>query len=164
MLNTVNYESPLGTLALSSNGTGLTGIWFCGSKYFPQDLNDRAVLQKDAVLDTAEKWLDIYFSGEEPQFSVPLSLSGTPFCMQVWDCLMKIPYGQTVTYKDIARTVAEKRGLAKMSAQAVGNAVGKNPVSIIVPCHRVIGSDGSLVGYAAGVDIKRALLTLETAL
>lgn len=107
------------------------------------------------------KWLDIYFSGKEPDFMPPVHMIGSPFRLSVWELLRQIPYGETVTYGELAKMVAEKRGLSRMSAQAVGGAVGHNEISIIVPCHRVVGSDGSLTGYAGGVDRKERLLTLE---
>lgn len=106
-------------------------------------------------------WLDAYFRGDVPDIHVRLHPIGTPFQMSVWDEIGRIPYGGTTTYGAIARTIAERRGIPRMSAQAVGNAVGKNPIAIIIPCHRVIGSDGSMTGYAGGVDRKIALLTIE---
>ena len=108
-----------------------------------------------------EKWLDIYFSGNIPDFTPPISLSGTPFKLMIWEMLRGIPYGETVSYGDIAKQAAEKRGIEKMSSQAVGGAVGKNPVAIIIPCHRVIGADGSLTGYGGGIEKKEFLLRLE---
>ena len=115
------------------------------------------------VVELARKWLDIYFSGREPDIEVPLHLTGTPFQNEVWELLCAIPYGKTVTYGELAKRLAEKKGLPRMSAQAIGGAVGRNPVSIIVPCHRVVGANGSLTGYAGGVDKKLRLLELEKA-
>ena len=115
------------------------------------------------VVELARKWLDIYFSGREPDIEVPLHLTGTPFQNEVWELLRTIPYGNTVTYGELTKRLAEKKGLPRMSAQATGGAVGRNPVSIIVPCHRVVGADGSLTGYAGGVDKKLKLLELERA-
>ena len=115
------------------------------------------------MLEETKRWLDIYFAGREPDFLPPLHLAGSPFRQEVWALLRQIPYGETTTYRALAEAVARKRGLRRMSAQAVGGAVGHNPSSIIVPCHRVVGSDGSLTGYAGGIDKKMRLLTLENA-
>ena len=115
------------------------------------------------VLELAAKWLDVYFSGEVPDFMPPIKFRGTDFQKSVWETLLTIPYGETVTYGDIAKNIAEQRGVTKMSSQAVGGAVGRNPIGIIVPCHRVIGANGKLTGYAAGLDKKVKLLELESA-
>ena len=140
---------------------GLTGLWFEGQKYFALHL-DKANEEKEVpLLDIAKRWLDTYFSGKEPDFSVPLHFRGTQFQREVWEILCTIPYGQLMSYGEIARRLADKRGLPHMSAQAVGGAVGHNGISVIVPCHRVVGSDGSLTGYAGGLEKKRSLLTLE---
>ena len=117
--------------------------------------------KENHILKDALRWLDIYFSGQKPDFLPKLHLIGTDFQREVWDILLEIPYGQTVTYGEIARKIADKRGLKTMSAQAVGGAVGHNRVSVIVPCHRVIGSDGSLTGYAGGIERKIKLLEIE---
>ena len=123
---------------------------------------DKANEEKEVpLLDIAKRWLDTYFSGKEPDFSVPLHFRGTQFQREVWEILCTIPYGQLMSYGEIARRLADKRGLPHMSAQAVGGAVGHNGISVIVPCHRVVGSDGSLTGYAGGLEKKRSLLTLE---
>lgn len=151
-----NYDSPLGGITLASDGQALTGLWFDGQRYFGSMVD--AQHEKRAVLPIfkeTSRWLDIYFSGCIPDFMPPLSLRGTPFQRRVWNALLTIPYGQTVTYGDLAHR------LGCRSAQAVGGAVGRNPISIIVPCHRVVGADGSLTGYAGGLDRKRALLELE---
>ena len=113
------------------------------------------------VFQCVKRWLDIYFQGEAPDFTPPLRLAGTPFRKVVWEILLTIPYGQTMTYGEIASKIAEQKGIERMSAQAVGNAVGHNPIGIIVPCHRVVGSDGKLTGYAGGMERKKALLALE---
>ena len=115
------------------------------------------------ILKEAKRWLDIYFTGREPDFMPPLHPIGSAFRQSVWEILLQIPYGQTVTYGEIARQLADKQGIAKMSAQAVGGAVGHNEISVIIPCHRVVGTSGSLTGYAGGVDKKAALLKLERA-
>ena len=156
------YDSPVGRIALPSDGDSLTGLYIKNQTGYPgaeSSINVSPVLL--TVFKTAERWLDDYFSGIEPKTAPPISVSGTEFQKTVWDRLKLIPYGQTVTYGELAAEIAEKRGMKRMSAQAVGNAVGKNPVSIIVPCHRVIGSDGSLTGYNGGLEIKEKLLTVE---
>ena len=158
-----HYRSPLGTILLAADDTGLTGLWFEGQKYFAQGL-DKETEEKDlSVLQTARRWLDVYFSGQKPDFQVPLHFQGTAFQKAVWEILSSIPYGETTTYGTIAKQLAAKRGLSHLSAQAVGSAVGHNKISIIVPCHRVIGADGSLTGYAGGIWRKEKLLALEQA-
>ena len=159
----VSYPSPLGEMLLTADTAGLTGLWFVGQKYFPQDLETNRQGADLPIFQEVKRWLDIYFSGREPDFMPPLHLTGTPFQKEVWDILLTIPYGKTLTYGDIANQLAAKRGLTHMSAQAVGGAVGRNPVSIIVPCHRCVGSKGQLTGYAGGIDRKTALLALEKA-
>ena len=160
---TTFYESPIGRMLLAADDTGLTGLWFEGQKYFARCL-DRETEEKELpVFAEAKRWLDIYFSGKEPDFTPPLHFTGTDFQKEVWDILCAIPYGQTMTYGAIADQLAKKRGLSRMSAQAVGGAVGHNNLSIIVPCHRVVGSDGSLTGYAGGIERKTFLLNLENA-
>ena len=156
-----HYQSPLGGITISSDGTALTGLWFDGQKYFASTLGADYKEKDLSVFKEAKRWLDIYFSGREPDFTPPLSLNDSAFRMAVWQILQNIPYGQTITYGDIARQLAAQQGKAKMSAQAVGGAVGHNPISIIVPCHRVVGMGGSLTGYAGGIDKKVQLLELE---
>ena len=146
---------------LAADETGLRGLWFDGQKYFARDLSAERIEQNTPALTEAKRWLDIYFAGKEPDFLPPLHPIGSAFRQSVWEILLKIPYGQTITYGDIARQLAAKRGLANMSAQAVGGAVGHNEISIIIPCHRVVGSSGSLTGYAGGIDKKVKLLELE---
>ena len=158
---THHYISPLGGITLGSNGEALTGLWFDGQKYFPHDLTAESIKAELPVFAQTANWLDIYFSGKEPDFSPPISLHTTPFRRAVYDILLTIPYGHTVTYGEIAGILAEQSGGGKMSAQAVGGAVGHNPISLIVPCHRVVGADGSLTGYAGGLDKKVRLLELE---
>ena len=163
MQYTTFYESPIGRMLLAADDTGLTGLWFEGQKYFARCL-DRETEEKELpVFAEAKRWLDIYFSGKEPDFTPPLHFIGTDFQKDVWEILCAIPYGQTMTYGAIADRLAKKRGLSRMSAQAVGGAVGHNNLSIIVPCHRVVGSDGSLTGYAGGIERKTFLLNLENA-
>ena len=155
------YQSPLGNILLAADETGLTGLWFEWQKYYAKGLNTDFMTKKIPVFEETKHWLDIYFSGNEPDFTPPLHLVGTDFQEDVWKILLKIPYGHTTTYSGIAKEVAANRGLKNMSAQAVGGAVGRNPISIIVPCHRVIASNGSLTGYAGGIDKKIYLLEIE---
>ncbi len=161
MQYTSKYESPLGSILLAADEIGLTGLWFEGQKYFALYLHEEHEEKELPVFEQAKKWLDIYFSGKEPDVKLPLHFTGTEFQNEVWEILCGIPYGQTTTYGDIAKRIAKKKELAHMSAQAVGGAVGHNEISIIVPCHRVVGSNGSLTGYAGGIDKKIALLKLE---
>ena len=155
------YHSPMGGILLAGDGNGLTGLWFEGQKYLARHLDKEQEEREIPLFELAKGWLDVYFSGREPDFSVPLHLMGTAFQKEVWEILRSIPYGHTMTYGEIAKQLAEKRGLPHMSAQAVGGAVGRNPISILVPCHRVVGADGSLTGYAGGIDKKGRLLKLE---
>lgn len=155
------YESPIGKMTLGSDGNALTGLWFHGGKFFCEKITEKPTVNNLPVFEQTKEWLDVYFSGKIPDFTPRLSLQGTDFRKAVWEILLTIPYGETLTYGEIARRVAKQRNLAKMSAQAVGGAVGHNPISIIVPCHRVIGADGSLTGYAGGLNKKRKLLKLE---
>jgi len=166
---TVTYHSPVGNILLACDRIGLTGLWFEDQKYFSAKLSPEHINVTDAAslpfpLTEAIRWLNIYFSGVNPDFTPSVHLSGTPFQLEVWKILGTIPYGETMTYGQIASILAKQQGLNSMSAQAVGNAVGRNPVSIIVPCHRVIGANGKLTGYAGGIDRKRALLLLENVL
>ncbi len=163
MQSTAHYDSPLGGILLAADETGLCGLWFDGSKYFAEGLDPDHRQDSLPALAEAKRWLDLYFSGRDPGFTPPLHLVGSPFRQEVWALLLKIPYGKTSTYGELAQRVAEGRGLSRMSAQAVGGAVGHNPVSLIVPCHRVVGAGGSLTGYAGGVERKSALLRLEGA-
>ena len=163
MTYTQTYSSPLGEVLLSADEIGLSGLWFAGQRYFARTLPPGAVPRETPVLTASKRWLDCYFSGKRPDFLPPLHLIGTDFQQAVWNLLLEIPYGQTVTYGALGRTLAQQLGKPAMSAQAVGSAVGRNPVSIIVPCHRVVGADGNLTGYAGGVERKRFLLNLEGA-
>ena len=156
-----HYESPLGGITMASDGSSLIGLWFDGQKYFADTLGRDYLERKLPVFEMADKWLDIYFSGKEPDFLPPLSMKTTEFRKEVWKILLAIPYGETMTYGEIARKMAEKRGISRMSAQAVGGAVGRNAISLMIPCHRVVGSDGSLTGYAGGLCRKEKLLRLE---
>ena len=158
-----HYDSPLGGILLAADEIGLTGLWFDGQKYFARDLSAERVEQNTPALSEAKRWLDIYFTGREPDFTPPLHPIGSAFRRDVWEMLLQIPYGQTITYGGIARQLAAKRGLPRLSAQAVGGAVGHNEISVIIPCHRVVGTNGSLTGYAGGIEKKSALLQLEGA-
>ena len=155
------YRSPLGGMTLASDGTALTGAWFDGQKYFGATLRGDAREADLPIFGEAAAWLDGYFAGSRPAAMPALRLEGTAFRMAVWNILRQIPYGQVVTYGWMAEVIARKRGLKHMSAQAVGGAVGHNPVSVFVPCHRVVGSGGSLTGYAGGMDRKVRLLEIE---
>ena len=167
------YASPVGGLTLSADGEALTGLWFDGQKYFmetygadgkPVKLSPETCREAPLpVFDEARAWLDFYFGGGVPDFTPPLRLYGTPFRKTVRELLLGVPYGHTVTYGELAASAAERLGRARMSARAVGNAVGHNPISIIIPCHRVVGAGGKLTGYSAGTDTKARLLALEGA-
>ena len=156
-----HYDSPLGAILLAADETGLTGLWFNGQKFFARDLPEERVEQNTPTLSEVKRWLDIYFTGKEPDFMPPLHPIGSAFRRSVWDILLRIPYGQTTTYGEIARQLAEKQGRPRIAAQAVGGAVGHNKISIIIPCHRVVGTNGSLTGYAGGIDKKVKLLEWE---
>ncbi|MCH5200096.1 MAG: methylated-DNA--[protein]-cysteine S-methyltransferase [Oscillospiraceae bacterium] len=159
------YNSYLGTLTIIATTTALIGLYIQGQKYYP-DLSQHHQISPDdsPVLTSAAAWLDLYFSGKNPSIStLPLSPQGTHFRQQVWRHLCNIPYGQTTTYGAIAKAIAAENNITRMSPQAIGGAVGHNPISIIIPCHRVVGADNTLTGYAAGTDIKLRLLTLEGA-
>ena len=162
MIYTNHYASPLGEILLAADDLGLTGLWFTeGQKHMGLGLSPDAREHASPFFDEARRWLDAYFTGRDPGFTPMLHLVGTEFRNRVAELLLEIPYGQTATYGDIARRIAAGRGLARMSARAVGNAVGHNAISLIIPCHRVVGSDGSLTGYAGGIEKKARLLALE---
>ena len=172
MIFTASCASPLGGIVLAADEIGLTGLWFTGAKYFGAGLPASATEADTPILAEARRWLDIYFAGQCPAVLPPLHPSGSPFRRAVWDILLTIPYGETTTYGAIAQQLAAQRGLKQLaaqrglkhlSAQAVGGAVGHKPISILIPCHRVIGADGSLTGYAGGIEKKHALLKLEHA-
>ncbi len=163
MIYASHYKSPLGEILLAADEVGLTGLWFDGAKYFAAGLPRDCTEGENGHIKSAKRWLDVYFGGREPDFRPPLHLIGTPFRLRVWELLRQIPYGATTTYGALAKALEAQSGAGRMSAQAVGGAVGHNPLSIIVPCHRVLGFDGSLTGYAGGAHKKRALLELEGA-
>ena len=151
------YASPLGGLLLAADEQGLIGLWFDGARHFAANLPEAREEKRTPILDETARWLDDYFSGGQPDFTPPLHLIGSAFRLRVWARLLEIPYGQTTTYGALAKRL----GGVRMSAQAVGGAVGHNPISIIVPCHRVVGTSGSLTGYAGGLDRKIKLLEIE---
>lgn len=155
------YNSPIGKITIGSDSSSLIGLWFEDAKYFGSTLSSEIIEKNLPIFEETKRWLDIYFSGNNPDFTPKLKLEASKFRLAVWNILLKIPYGQTTTYGEIAKAIAEQKGLAKISAQAVGGAVGYNPVSIIIPCHRVIGKNGNLTGYAGGLDLKRILLDNE---
>ncbi len=155
------YDSPIGKILIATDDTGIIGLWFINQKYFASTLNPSHQEQETTLIIQTKKWLDIYFSGNEPSFSLPIHLIGTAFQQDVWQELLKIPYGETSTYGMISSAIAKKRCLKSMSSQAVGGAIGKNPISIIVPCHRVISSTNHLTGYAGGIPRKKYLLEQE---
>ena len=163
MMFTAHYQSPLGEILLAADEVGLTGLWFDRAKYYAEGLAPQSTERETPPLTEAKRWLDVYFSGKMPDFMPPLHPIGSDFRQEVWALLLQIPYGQTVTYGELARQLAEKQGRPRMSAQAVGGAVGHNKISIIIPCHRVVGTGGSLTGYAGGIDRKVKLLALEQA-
>lgn len=164
MEKTAVYLSPLGKILLAAEEEQITGLWFWGQKYFPQRLEGAPLTQGCPVLEQAKRWLCRYFAGERPEPFQELLLRGTPFQREVWQLLRQIPYGETVTYGELSKVLAGRRGVPRFSAQAVGGAVGRNPISLLVPCHRVVGAGGSLTGYAGGLERKRRLLELERGL
>ncbi len=157
------YDSPVGAITLCSDGHSISGLWIDKQKYFADTVREEMQRNDDLpVFCLAKNWLDRYFRGQKPEISeLPLAPIGGEFRQTVWKILREIPYGKVITYGDIAKQAAKRLGRTRMSAQAVGGAVGHNPVSIIIPCHRVVGSNGSLTGYAGGLDIKIKLLELE---
>ena len=156
-------SSPLGGILLASDGEALTGLWFEGQRYAPAP-PPGAPEPPLPVLREAERWLTVYFSGHQPSFTPPLRPAGTPFQRTVWDLLLRIPRGETISYGALAEQTAAVLGRPRMSAQAVGGAVGRNPIALIIPCHRVVGADGRLTGYAGGLWRKERLLALERGL
>ncbi len=154
-------ESPVGRLTLSSDGTSLTGLWIKGQKYFCCTVKDGQRNDALPLFGKVRKWLELYFAGKQPAIDFPLAPTGSDFRKTVWTALVEIPYGQLTTYGGIARQINARRDGNTTSARAVGGAVGHNPISIIIPCHRVVGAGGSLTGYAGGLKVKTALLKLE---
>ncbi len=163
MFYSTSYSSPIGQLTLASDGTSLTGLWVEGQKYFARTAPDSMTPNDNLKLFVnTRKWLDRYFAGKRPSHSaLPLAPVDTPFRQSVWQILCTIPYGEVATYSSIARQIASQMGRTTMSSQAVGGAVGHNPITIIIPCHRVVGTNGSLTGFASGIARKIKLLELE---
>ena len=153
-------NSPVGMLTVASDGKNITGLWIEGQKYFPSNIENYVSKQNLPVFQEVKKWLDCYFKGNVPNFKLPIITNGSDFRQLVWHQLQKIPYGKTISYGEIAEIVEKETG-KRQSARAVGGAVGHNPISIIIPCHRVIGSTGKLTGYAGGLDVKIKLLQIE---
>lgn len=161
MIHTAYYDAPYGRYVMAAEDGALTGLWLEGQKYFPSDLPEPSGEEAEIFART-RRWLDAYFAGRQPEVSaLPTAPRGSAFAQSVWQLLLEIPYGQTVTYGQLAKRLAEQRGLTRMSAQAVGGAVGHNPISVIIPCHRVLGAKNRLTGYAGGLDVKTFLLKLE---
>ena len=161
MIYIQHYNSYVGGITISSDGNALTGLWFDGQKYYAGNIDDEIEEKHGPVFVQVRQWLDIYFSGHDPGFTPALTLDSTPFRRAVWEILLTIPFGKTMTYGEIAASIAGQKGCRRMSAQAVGSAVGHNPISLIIPCHRVVGADGSMTGYAGGIDRKIKLLEME---
>lgn len=157
----MSYDSPVGQLVVTTDKENVTGLWFENQKNYEALLNDTVKEQYQPIFDKVSHWLNEYFLGNNPEITFSLKPTGTEFRMNVWSKLQAIPYGQTVSYGDIAQQIAKERGQNKMSAQAVGGAVGSNPISIMIPCHRVVGANGSLTGFGGGIDRKIKLLNIE---
>ena len=154
-------QTPLGEVRLRSDGKSLTGLWFVGQVNDAKDIDDIEIKNDLPIFLQVESWLERYFSGKQTSITIPLQPKGTSFQQRVWQILQEIPYGETMTYGEIAQRIAKEKGVANYSAQAVGQAVGKNPISILIPCHRVLGKDGALTGYAGGIHRKEELLRIE---
>ena len=162
MIYTCNIDTPLALITASAENNKLTGLWFMGQKYYPSKTDEWITKPDYPVFKELKLWIKYFFEGKNPSLeNIKLEPHGTLFQKDVWEILLKIPYGKTITYGEIAKQLAHKKGLCSMSAQAVGGAVGHNPISIIIPCHRVIGAAGNLTGYAGGIDKKEALLRVE---
>ena len=162
MIYTSLYASPVGCILLAANDNSLVGLWIDKQKYY-YNLKDECIQNNNhPILVQTKEWLTRYFNKEKPKINeLKLSLNGTDFQKKVWKILVGIPYGKTITYKDIAKQIIKETKVKNMSSQAIGNAVGHNPISIIIPCHRVVGTNGSLTGYAGGINIKKYLLKHE---
>ncbi|MGI5905978.1 MAG: methylated-DNA--[protein]-cysteine S-methyltransferase [Candidatus Pararuminococcus gallinarum] len=162
MVYATRYHSPIGELLLAEQNGALVGLWIEGQKYFLGSVDQKFILRETPILSQAKEWLTRYFAGDQPEIKeLQLAPLGSRFRQTVWEILCRIPYGQVSTYGEIAKEMAVRLGRDAMSAQAVGGAVGHNPISIIIPCHRVVGSSGSLTGYAGGIATKVKLLTHE---
>ncbi len=163
MIYTTYYNSPVGNILLATKNDKLIGLWIENQKYYLSNFKEELQeVEDNKILNKTKKWLDRYFGGEKPKINeLEIEPVGSEFRKCVWKILCDIPYGKVITYNDIAKQIAKEKGIKKMSAQAVGGAVGHNPISIIIPCHRVVGSNGSLTGYAGGVKRKKYLLEHE---
>ncbi|MDR0936562.1 MAG: methylated-DNA--[protein]-cysteine S-methyltransferase [Oscillospiraceae bacterium] len=157
---TCEYQSPIGGIVAASQNDAVVGLWFENQKYFPNTDTWRAAPDKPPLIKL-RAWLDAYFDGGRPGIDFAIAPGGSEFRQKVWRLLLAIPYGETTTYGAIAAKIAAELGKTRFSAQAVGGAIGHNPISLVIPCHRVIGANGSLTGYAGGLDKKQALLKLE---
>lgn len=165
MICKTNYDSPLGKITLACYANNIIGLWLENQKYFGDTVSEEMIENNNLeIFNLTKNWLDRYFAGEKPPISeIPIAPIGNEFRQTVWTILCEIPYGEVTTYRDIANKIAKQRGIEKMSAQAVGGAVGHNPIPIIIPCHRVVGKNGSLTGYSGGIKNKIKLLKLEKA-
>lgn len=163
MIYKTYYKSPIGNMLLASKDNELIGLWIEGQKYYLSNIKEKLIENdKEEILIRTKNWLDRYFKGEKPKIKeLKINPIGTNFRQAVWKILCDIPYGETISYNDISKKIAKQRKIKKMSAQAIGGAVGHNPISIIIPCHRVVGANGNLTGYASGIDKKIQLLKLE---
>lgn len=161
MIYTCTIDTPLGPMTAAASKGKLIGLWFLGQKHYPAAAQSWVPQPEYPVLADLRAWIEGYFAGKGGRFDLPLEPQGTPFQKAVWKILLCVPPGKTITYGDIAKQLVAELGVTAMSAQAVGGAIGRNPISILIPCHRVVGADGSLTGYAGGIDKKRALLQLE---
>ena len=164
MERSCRLDTPLGLVILTGDALALTSLRFVGQRYFPDTLPEPCGPDELPVFAQTADWLSLYFSGRDPGFLPPLRPEGTPFRRAVWAALLRIPYGQTVSYGELAAALEDQTGSGRVSARAVGGAVGRNPISLLIPCHRVVGADGSLTGYAGGLERKRFLLRLEQGL
>ncbi len=158
-----NLKSPLGDITASAENNALTGLWFVGQKYYPSDKSLWTCDPNYPIFIELGRWLEDYFEGKRNAMLPDLKPKGTDFQKTVWEILLEIPFGRVTTYGEIAKKIASSKGIPSMSAQAVGGAVGHNPISILIPCHRVVGANGSLTGYAGGLEKKKALLCIEKA-
>ena len=163
MVYTSEYASPLGTITLACDGSAVIGHWFSGQKYVESTSPEQTCREEHPLIAEAKRWLDVYFSGREPDFLPPLRYDATPFRRLICDIMLTIPYGKTMTYGAIAAEAAKRQGAERMSAPAVGGAGGRKASSLMIPCHRVVGTGGSLTGYAGGIERKVKLLELERA-
>ncbi|WRS28443.1 methylated-DNA--[protein]-cysteine S-methyltransferase [Oscillospiraceae bacterium MB08-C2-2] len=158
---TYRIESPVGLLTVASDGESITGLWLEGQQYYAAGLEEHTEKKELPIFERLQEWLELYFSGKEPDFSLPLAPKGSEYRQAVWKLLLSIPYGTVATYGSLAKQMDQLEEDRHTSARAVGGAVGHNPISILIPCHRVIGMDGSLTGYAGGIQRKIHLLKLE---